>query len=150
MTLQILYRLDIAGNAIPENLDEQLPVVSELLPHLTFAEDKGIDLAYLMVEGICRNIKEIDDLLDRCVENWTVDRLTLIDRNILRIAVFEMKYLDDVPCKVAINEAIEAAKEFGTEKSGKFINGVLDKVLRMIKTQGESLPGKQQKGMLFS
>ena len=137
MTLQVLYRLDTESRIVPEKLAEGLEIASELLQYLSSPEDKGRDLAYLMVKGVCEKIEPIDEIIDKCVSNWTIDRLAVIDRNILRIAVFEMKFLDDILCKVAINEAIEMGKEFGTEQSGKFINGVLDKVLRMIGSKGE-------------
>ena len=83
-------------------------------------------------------ISEIDQLLTNYLQGWQVDRLSRVDREVLRLAVFEMMYRDDdIPPKVAVNEAIELAKHFGTEESGKFVNGVLGKMLK----QFEELKG---------
>ncbi|WP_289355854.1 MULTISPECIES: transcription antitermination factor NusB [unclassified Paenibacillus] len=73
---------------------------------------------------------EIDQLLARYLRGWHVERLSRVDRQILRLATYEMKYRDDVPPKVAINEAINLAKHFGTDESGKFVNGVLGQMMR--------------------
>ncbi|EPY04782.1 NusB antitermination factor [Paenibacillus alvei TS-15] len=73
---------------------------------------------------------EIDELLARYLKGWHVERLSRVDRQILRLATYEMKYRDDVPPKVAINEAINLAKHFGTDESGKFVNGVLGQMMR--------------------
>ena len=80
-------------------------------------------------EGIIDKRKEIDKLIGEYAEGWRVDRLAILDRNILRIGIFEMIYLDPpTPPEVMINEAVELAKTYGTEKSPKFINGILDRL----------------------
>ncbi|WP_033828452.1 transcription antitermination factor NusB [Bacillus andreraoultii] len=81
--------------------------------------------------GTLNHLNEIDQTIAEYLENWSLERLANVDRNLLRIAVYEMKYMD-VPNTVTINEAIEIAKRFGDEKSSKFINGVLSKVLNKI------------------
>ncbi len=78
--------------------------------------------------GTLQHLPEIDGLIGAHADNWNMNRMAVIDRNILRLGVFELRYLDDVPSKVCINEAIELAKRFGDEESGKFINGVLDAI----------------------
>jgi N utilization substance protein B len=80
------------------------------------------------------NKEEIDDIIPKYLKNWKYDRILSIDRNILRIGVAELVFRDDIPYKVTINEAIELAKRFGDEKSGSFINGVLDNI---VKNEGE-------------
>lgn len=79
-------------------------------------------------KGVLHNQHEIDRLIEMHSTNWKVNRMTIIDRNILRIAVYELLYCQDIPSNVTINEAIEIGKKFGTEDSGAFINGILDKI----------------------
>jgi N utilization substance protein B len=80
-----------------------------------------------LVQGVFNQIPEIDAMINEASTNWTVARLPATDRALLRSAVYELKYMD-TPRKVVINEAIELAKEYGTENSGRFVNGVLDKI----------------------
>jgi N utilization substance protein B len=68
--------------------------------------------------------------LQRVADHWSVDRMAVVDRNVLRCALYELLYLDDIPAKVTINEAIEIAKRFGSEESGAFINGILDRIMK--------------------
>ncbi|KAF9111676.1 hypothetical protein BGX30_007501 [Mortierella sp. GBA39] len=83
-----------------------------------------------LVNGIWGSKKAVDDLLENYLKGWQMSRLSKVDRQILRLAAYEMLYRDDVPAKVAVNEAIELAKHFGTEDSGKFVNGVLGNMIR--------------------
>lgn len=83
-----------------------------------------------LVEGTTRNKQQIDSLLSDYLKGWQMDRLSKVDREILRLATYEMVYKEDVPPKVVVNEAIEMAKNFGTEESGKFVNGVLGKMIK--------------------
>jgi transcription antitermination protein NusB len=89
-------------------------------------------LAYVKecVNDVERHKPEIDVLLAEYLQGWQVDRLSKVDREVLRLAVFEMVYKEDIPPKVALNEGIELAKHFGTEESGKFVNGVLGKMIK--------------------
>ncbi|MFE0622428.1 transcription antitermination factor NusB [Priestia aryabhattai] len=82
-----------------------------------------------LVLGVVEHQQEIDELLRNHLEKWTLDRVATVDRVILRIAVYEMKYEEEIPASVTLNEAIELAKTFGDDQSSKFINGVLSKVL---------------------
>ena len=81
-----------------------------------------------LIQGICLHLAEIDALLAEHSHNWRVERMSLVDRNILRIAVFELRYSDEAPAQVAINEALEIAKRYSIEESVSFINGILDAV----------------------
>lgn len=83
-----------------------------------------------IVNGTRNNKEAIDRLLTDYLKGWQVSRLSKVDREVLRLAVYEMIFRDDVPGKVAVNEAIELAKHFGTEESGKFVNGVLGKMIQ--------------------
>jgi len=87
------------------------------------------DIVLGLVEGTEQHRQAIDDLLKIYLKGWHIDRLSKVDRQILRLAVYEMIFRDDVPPKVGINEAIELAKHYGTDESGKFVNGVLGKLI---------------------
>lgn len=77
------------------------------------------------IDGIIDNIEEVDTLIQEYATNWPMEQMTLVDRNILRLGVYEMKHNEEIPPKVAINEAIELAKAYGGPSSGKFVNGIL-------------------------
>ena len=81
-----------------------------------------------LVSGVQENRKTIDTLIEQFSSNWKLSRMCCVDRNVLRIAVFELLYCADIPPKVSINEAIDVGKRFGTEESGAFINGILDSI----------------------
>jgi N utilization substance protein B len=87
------------------------------------------DFVDCLVQGVTRYLSEIDSLIRKHAEHWSLERMALVDRNVLRIAVFELLYLDDIPAKVTLNEAIEVAKRYGDESSSSFINGILDRIL---------------------
>lgn len=86
-----------------------------------------------IVEGVYRNRKEIDHIIERHSTHWKLSRMAVVDRNILRVGVYELLYDHDVPTNVILNEAIELGKGFGTEDSGSFINGILDHVAREVR-----------------
>ena len=86
-----------------------------------------------MVRGAKANQARIDRTIAEYTEHWDIDRMAVVDRNILRLAVYELLWLADIPPKVAINEAIEIAKKFGTHESSRFINGILDRVHRELR-----------------
>lgn len=79
------------------------------------------------VKGIYEHIDSIDEMIASCLENWTFDRLSSVDRCVLRLGAYELLYEPDVPVQVTLDEAIELAKKYGTDNSGKFVNGVLDR-----------------------
>lgn len=83
-----------------------------------------------LVAGTCKNTKEIDALLTKFAEGWPVDRMGNTDRNILRMALYELVYRDDVPVGVTVNEAVELAKHYGDDDSGRFVNGILGNIIR--------------------
>lgn len=98
-----------------EWLDDELP-------------DEIISFAAKIIRGVTSNIEKIDSLISSYSKNWKPERLTVIDKSILRLAIFEMLFVDDIPTVVTINESIELGKTFGGENSGQFINGILDAV----------------------
>lgn len=81
-----------------------------------------------LIQGVLEEKAKIDALIERYSSNWKISRMPCVDRNILRIAVFELIFCEDIPSKVSINEAIDIGKKFGTEESGAFINGILDSI----------------------
>ncbi len=85
-----------------------------------------------IVEGVIEHHEEIDRLIERYSENWRLDRIAPIDRTLLRIAIYELLYCEEIPPKVALNEAVDLGKEYGSEDSGSFINGILDRILNEI------------------
>jgi len=129
IVMQSLYEWDFY-NKQAEKLE---PIVerniAEFGPGL---EDKAF--IWELVNGVVANISDIDKIIEKAAPEWPIDQITIIDRNVLRIGLFELLYGDkkEVPPKVAINESIELAKTFGGESSGKFINGVLGTVFKQI------------------
>ncbi|MFO0958862.1 MAG: transcription antitermination factor NusB [Isosphaeraceae bacterium] len=92
--------------------------------------DEGLrDYATALVAGVREQKERIDELISKVAENWRIDRMAAIDRNTLRLGAYEILHVDDVPTKVAINEAIELAKRYSTAQSSRFVNGILDKLL---------------------
>lgn len=88
-----------------------------------------------LVRGVIENKDKIDSFIKKASINWRIDRMAIVDRNILRIATYELLFIDDIPYKVSINEAIELGKKYGSEESGAFINGVLDKISHFLKNK---------------
>ena len=95
-------------------------------------EDEG--LVWQIANGVVKHINELDKIIEKAAPEWPIDQINIVDRNVLRIGLYELLYADkeEVPPKVAINEAIELAKTFGGESSGKFINGVLGTIYKEI------------------
>lgn len=130
--MQVLYEWDFRGK---ENV--RLPEVVALVRE-EFAP-KFDDGGYVekQVEEIIGRVVEIDGMVNAFMPNWTMDTITIIDRNILRLGVYELRFDASIPSKVAINEAIELGKKFGGEASGKFVNGVLGAILKDMTAKGE-------------
>jgi len=129
--LQILYQSDITGEDI-----------AEILASSTYSVEDGEpdDFCRVLVTGVSAHAEEIDALIGEVSENWVVSRMPFVDRNILRLATFEIFHGDDVPASVAINEAVELAKTYGGEDSSKFVNGVLGKIASRQAVQTEQEP----------
>lgn len=125
IAMQTLYEWDFHGNRpldVPEVVERNL---SEFAPGL---DDKGFALE--LVEGVLSHQEEIDGLITKYAPQWPLPQITTVDRNVLRIGCYELRFSESVPSKVAINEAIELAKSYGGESSGKFVNGVLGAIFR--------------------
>lgn len=123
LALQLLYMVDARGEEALEGTDDFLAREAE-------GETEAHDFAKELLNGTLEHQKEIDDAISAAAQNWHLRRMALVDRNILRMAAYEMIYLKDIPAKVSINEAIEMGKRFSTQQSGAFINGILDRIRR--------------------
>jgi N utilization substance protein B len=98
-----------------------------------------------VLQGVMKNLEDIDAYISRYATEWPLEQITIVDRNILRIGVYELLHDDDIPAKVAINEAIEIAKIFGSDSSGKFVNGVLGAIYKDMLKDGYSEPEREKK-----
>jgi N utilization substance protein B len=125
LALKALYQIDIRGEI--SNADLALFFES-------FAADERTDaFALRLVDGARRERLLIDSVLANALEHWSIGRLSRVDHNILRIAVYELLRMGDIPARVTIDEAIELAKSYGDQNSGRFVNGVLDQVAERLK-----------------
>ncbi|WP_159882230.1 transcription antitermination factor NusB [Paenibacillus puerhi] len=136
LALQSLYQMAMNEVTTTDAVDHVVEEArGEDEAQLTRAKDQISELDVKeLVEGTLRYKSQIDHLLVDYLKGWQMDRLSKVDREILRLATYEMIYSDDVPPKVVVNEAIEMSKNFGTEESGKFVNGVLGKMIRDLET----------------
>ena len=121
VALQFLYQLDLNGDDDPIPHDEEF-----WARHPVDDETRAVEDA--LVRGVKGNHAKIDHAISQFAEHWDLERMAVVDRNILRLAVYELLWTAEVPPKVAINEAIEIAKKFGTKESSRFINGLLDRI----------------------
>ncbi len=118
--LQILYRLDLNPAGLTVAFDDFRHDVSVSEPAFAFTME--------LVQGIQERLTELDRRIEASAENWRLARMGATDRNILRLGAYELLYRPDIPPAVAIDQAIDLAKRFGSEESGKFVNGILDRI----------------------
>ncbi len=117
VTLETLYEFDIAGHPVGKVLNRRLQDQP--------MENSGVVFTSYLIAGVIDNLDHIDILIARYAPEWPLDQMAVIDRNILRIAIFEFLVSGETPVKVAINEAVELAKTYGSDSAPRFINGVL-------------------------
>jgi N utilization substance protein B len=150
MAVQMLYQSDLGGSPLPHifnsfDLAEYLareaasqekkrglptPDEREDLTRRRARVEEAFEYAQMLVRGAVENRERIDDLIRGQADNWRLERMPPVDRNILRLAVYEMLHERNTPKLVVLDEAIELAKRFGSEQSGRFVNGLLDGLLR--------------------
>jgi len=143
IAMQSLYEWDFSGKKI--DLEKTVEKnIKEFGPGL---EDAGF--VWQLVTGVIQHLQTIDEVIKKAAPQWPIEQISIVDRNILRIGIYELLYSDKsaVPQKVAINEAIELAKSFGGENSGKFVNGVLGTVFKEMEPEkaGEKQPTTSDK-----
>lgn len=124
--LQLLFQLDFTGKK-PDRayLDEFWKEHKE--------EDKGKSFAEEILQGAIEHLEDIDSAIRKAAENWVIERIAAVDRNILRCAIYELLFRSDIPSTVTINEALEIAKKYSSIEAASFINGILDKIAKGIK-----------------
>lgn len=140
--LLALYRSDMAEE--PSGLNDLWAALvdGEGIPDLRAPEDEEVDFAQRLVRGVNEHQGEIDAMIESCSTNWRVRRMPLVDRNLIRIAAFELMFCPDIPGSVSCNEAIELAKRYGTAESRAFVNGIVDRVGHQLKR----LPERHRSG----
>lgn len=114
---QILFQLDINDNEPDQAIEEFLE------------KEKSDEFLIKLVKGVTKSIPEVDKIIADHLENWTLQRIASVEKSILRISTYEIRFLEEVPVNVSINEAVELGNMYGDDKSGKFINGVLSKII---------------------
>jgi transcription antitermination protein NusB len=120
--VQSLFQVDMSGTDKEE-------AISNVLED---NEQKDLFLDKL-VSGTLEHLEEIDQIFKGNLQNWKIERVGNVDRAVIRMAIYEMKYLEDIPVNVSLNEAVDVAKSFGGEESGRFVNGVLSKIAETLK-----------------
>ena len=124
--LQLMYQGEILEKTPRELIDN-----GQLVP-----ETQGLgEYALMLLDGAKENLEAIDDLIESASDNWTLDRMPVVDRSLLRLTTYEMRYVDDVPVSVSINEAVNLAKEFGGDDSPRFINGILGRIATQLESE---------------
>lgn len=136
--MQILFQLDLTGGEFNED------VWKEFWENIK-EEDAVKDFTRDIVVNTRKNLAEIDATIKKAAEHWSLERMAVIDRNILRAATYELLYRKDIPPSVVMNEALEIAKKYSTEESSPFINGILDKIARLM-TPGSGKKAKKSSG----
>lgn len=132
--LQLLYQYELN----PKPLQEQFASFWEQNPE---TPQEVRDFSEMLVRGTLKNLSEINEIVAKYARNWEINRMAVIDRNILRFATYELVFCEDIPPNVTINEAVNIAKKFSQEDSGKFVNGVLDQISHSEKTRS-TIPSK--------
>ena len=120
LAMQALFYMDMSQSDSQETLESYCNHFSPSKKVLPFFHE--------LIKGVTRSRIQIDALIEQFSSNWKIHRMPLVDRNVLRIAVFELLYCADIPVKVSINEAIDIAKKYSTKNSGPFVNGILDNI----------------------
>ncbi len=149
LALKVLYRADLTHEETDSSLCSVLKLLSLGEPGQEAVSDpeggapsqESRKFASELVQGVRKHLDEIDQVLMKMAQNWRVDRMTTVDRNILRLAIYELLFCPEIPVRVSINEAIELGKRFGSADSPAFINGILDKVLNLKDCRPGSPPG---------
>jgi transcription antitermination protein NusB len=132
LALQVLFFLDIDNKTNPEENLEAFCVNYEKQ-----LSENIKPFFILLVRGVLDNKSEIDTLIKKYSKNWKLSRMLAVDRNIIRIAAFELLKIEDIPPNVSINEAIEIAKDYGSDESGAFVNGIIESIKLEVRGEGE-------------
>ena len=139
MAVQVLYQVDMAQS----DISEALRVFCDHFEAPESIRDFAIELA----NGAHGHQEEIDSLIKQFSEHWRLERMPIVDRNILRLAIFELLYRPDIPTKVSINEAVDLGKSYGSSESGAFINGILDRIRMHLEEESLGVDAASEQGL---
>jgi len=134
LAFKIIFQIDMGRNPWKE-------VLTRAISESTLSEKSGAFLEQL-VKGTIQYLKEIDAELMKYAEGWKLERMASTDRNILRMALYEIRYLKDIPPGVTVNEAVELSKKYGDDDSGKFVNGILGNIIRSMERENDVIQDK--------
>ena len=134
LALQFMYGFELNQYELPQMLDNFWSLNSGKKDARWFAEK--------LINGTLEHMEDIDGLIVQHTLNWNLDRIAIIDRNILRLTAYELLYCDDIPPVVSINEAVDIAKKYSTPESGGFVNGVLDKLRKVLENEDQTNPAE--------
>jgi N utilization substance protein B len=137
LALQALYRIDICGGASNEDLRAFFDSFT--------ADPSARRFAMQLIDGVAAEIPGLDARISATLEHWSITRLSRVDHNILRLALFELLHMDEIPARVTIDEAIELAKSYGDHDSGRFVNGVLDEIAGRLNLKQKGEPADVSK-----
>ena len=140
LAMQALFYMDMQNNAslqMLENFCGNFPPSKKARPFFL-----------KLVNGVLEVKGELDALIEKFSKNWKITRMACVDRNVMRIAVYEMLYCEDIPPKVTINEAVDVGKKFGTEESGAFINGIMDSIRDALDKEGMLKKSRPKRKMM--
>lgn len=126
--LQALYQCDTLADWSDQSIELFFENFTDCADDNSRRGKIARDYSLLLIRGVREHLADIDEIIEKASSHWPVSRMLRVDRNLIRLAAFEMAYLEEIPPRVSINEAIEIAKIFGAEDSSQFINGVLDKI----------------------
>jgi transcription antitermination protein NusB len=124
VALQVLYQIE-------QNSSLRAPEIRRFIDRRLLGDEKLVEFTLDLIAGVKAHLSEIDETIKQVAENWRLDRMAAIDRNILRLGAYEILFRPEIPAKVAINEALELAKRYSTAQSSRFVNGILDKVFQV-------------------
>lgn len=130
LAINVLYQIDVAHLPAEEALETAIENIE--------IESASSDFARVLVEGVMERETEIDEVLQRLSVGWELQRQPAVDRNILRMAIYEIIYQEGIPASVSINEAVDLAKKYSTAESGRFVNGVLGALVRELNIESEA------------
>ncbi len=122
--LKILYQMDITK-------EDSLHCIEDYWRSNEEGDATIIEFADSLVKGVVKKIDKIDNIIKEYATNWNIERMAVVDRNILRLSTYELLFIEEIPPKVSINEAVDIAKKYGDTESGKFVNGILDKISKL-------------------
>ncbi len=139
VAMQSLFEWDFNGRK-----EELKTIIKNNLAQFA-VEIKEPEFVYSLAEGVAEKLSEIDEIITKTAPDWPVDQIPEVDRSVLRLGIYELQFQKQAPPKVAINEAVELAKTFGGEQSGKFVNGVLGTLYKQMEEAGEISPEDDKK-----